>query len=139
MPPGLGLKIDKDDVGRMNFVRCLPNGCVAEVVIDDKLLDQMKNGQTMTFVIFQTPEEGIGVPLALAGFKEALRPIALSLVVEPHLAAATRSAISGRPGAWSDDRDRLSQTPARVSAALAAAASLCGAVRFAWTSSSPAR
>lgn len=72
IPSGLGLKIDQVDVGRAAFVRCLPNGCVAEVVMDDKLLDQMKNGKAATFIIFQTPEEGIGIPLALAGFKDAL-------------------------------------------------------------------
>ena len=37
LPSGLGLKIDKADIGRAGFVRCLPNGCVAEVVMDDKL------------------------------------------------------------------------------------------------------
>src|SRR6185503_7983370 len=30
LPSGLGLKIDNEDVGRAGFVRCLPNGCVAE-------------------------------------------------------------------------------------------------------------
>jgi invasion protein IalB len=70
LPSGLGLKIDDIDVGRAGFVRCLPTGCVAEVVMEDKLIDQMKNGQNATFIIFQTPEEGIGIPLALAGFKE---------------------------------------------------------------------
>jgi len=75
LPTGMGLHIDKDDMGRMNFVRCLPNGCVAEVFIDDKLLAKMESGQTMTFVIFQTPEEGIGVPAPLAGFKESFEAL----------------------------------------------------------------
>jgi invasion protein IalB len=75
IPSGLGLKIDQADVGRAGFVRCLPNGCVAEVVMEDKLIDQMKNGQSATFIIFQTPEEGIGIPLALAGFKEGLEQL----------------------------------------------------------------
>jgi invasion protein IalB len=70
LPSGLGLKIDDTDVGRAGFVRCLPDGCVAEVVMDEKLIDQMKTGQKATFIIFQTPEEGIGIPLAMAGFKE---------------------------------------------------------------------
>jgi invasion protein IalB len=70
LPSGLGLKIDNNDVGRAGFVRCLPNGCVAEVVMDDKLVDQMRNGQTSTFIIFQTPEEGIGFPMSLKGFGE---------------------------------------------------------------------
>ena len=70
LPSGLGLKIDNNDVGRAGFVRCLPNGCVAEVVMDDKLVEQLKTGKTATFVIHQTPDEGIGLPLALNGFKE---------------------------------------------------------------------
>jgi invasion protein IalB len=57
-------------VGRAGFVRCLPSGCVAEVVMDDKLVEQMSGGQSATFIIFNTPEEGIGIPLALAGFKD---------------------------------------------------------------------
>ena len=70
LPNGLGLKIDQTDVGRAGFVRCLPTGCVAEVIMEDKLIDQMKSGQTATFIIYQTPEEGIGIPLNLAGFKD---------------------------------------------------------------------
>ena len=68
LPAGLGLKIDNVDVGRAGFVRCLPRGCYAEVVMDDNLVKQMRTGQTATFFIFQTPEEGIGFPLSLKGF-----------------------------------------------------------------------
>jgi invasion protein IalB len=70
LPSGLGLKIDNTDVGRAGFVRCLPTGCVAEVVMDDKLIGELRNGHNATFIIFQTPEEGIGIPLALNGFGE---------------------------------------------------------------------
>jgi invasion protein IalB len=70
LPSGLGLKIDQVDVGRAGFVRCLPNGCVAEVVMDDNLIKQLRSGQTATFIIFQTPEEGIGFPMSLNGFGE---------------------------------------------------------------------
>jgi invasion protein IalB len=67
LPSGLGLKLDNQDVGRAGFVRCLPNGCVAEVVMDDKLLGQLRTAKTATFIIFETPEEGIGFPLSLNG------------------------------------------------------------------------
>jgi len=70
LPSGLGLKIDQADVGRAGFVRCLPNGCVAEVIMDEKLIGQLKGGQVATFIIFQTPEEGIGIPVSLAGFTQ---------------------------------------------------------------------
>jgi invasion protein IalB len=67
---GLGLKIDSGEIGHAPFARCLPNGCVAEVDMDDKLIEQLGAGQTATFVIFQTPEEGVGIPMPLSGFKE---------------------------------------------------------------------
>lgn len=70
LPSGLGLKLDNQDVGRAGFVRCLPNGCVAEVVMDDKLLGQLRSAKTATFIIFETPEEGIGFPLSLNGLGE---------------------------------------------------------------------
>lgn len=70
LPSGLGLKIDNEDVGRAGFVRCLPSGCIAEVVMDPTLVKQLRSGKTATFIIFQTPEEGIGFPMSLKGFGE---------------------------------------------------------------------
>ena len=68
LPSGLGLKIDQTDIGRAGFVRCLATGCVAEVVMEDNLIGQMKTGQAATFIVFQTPEEGVGIPVSLNGF-----------------------------------------------------------------------
>jgi invasion protein IalB len=70
LPSGLGLKVDNAELGRAGFVRCVPNGCVAEVVMDDNLLSKLKSGQSATFIIFQTPEEGIGFPISLKGLGE---------------------------------------------------------------------
>jgi invasion protein IalB len=70
LPSGLGLKIDTADIGRAGFVRCVPNGCVAEVIMDDALIDKLRIGKSATFIIFQTPEEGIGFPIGLKGFSE---------------------------------------------------------------------
>ncbi len=70
LPSGLGLKIDNAEVGRAGFVRCVPNGCVAEVIMDDTLIGKLRSGQTATYIIFQTPEEGIGFPMSLKGFGE---------------------------------------------------------------------
>ena len=71
LPAGLGLKVDDADIGRAGFVRCLTTGCVAEVVMEDGLVNQLKGGQTATFIVFQTPEEGIGIPVSLKGFGPA--------------------------------------------------------------------
>ena len=70
LPSGLGLKVDNAELGRAGFVRCVPNGCVAEVVMDDNLIGKLRTGQSATFIIFQTPEEGIGFPISLKGLGE---------------------------------------------------------------------
>ena len=79
LPSGLGLKIDNADIGRAGFVRCLPNGCVAEVVMDDDLIGKLRTGQSATFIIFQTPEEGIGFPISLEGLRRGLRQAAVEI------------------------------------------------------------
>ncbi|HEX9904205.1 MAG TPA: invasion associated locus B family protein [Propylenella sp.] len=70
LPRGLGLRIDDTDMGTTGFIRCLPNGCVSEVLMDDSLIEKLRSGAQAMFIIFQTPEEGIGVPISLAGFGE---------------------------------------------------------------------
>jgi invasion protein IalB len=72
LPPGLGLKIDNKDVGHAPFLRCHTFACYAQVVLEDPLVEQLKEGKTAIFIIFQTEEAGIGIPISLAGFKEAL-------------------------------------------------------------------
>jgi invasion protein IalB len=72
LPPGLGLKIDDKDVGHAPFVRCHSFACYAQVVVEDKLIEQLKAGKTAVFIIFQTEEAGIGIPISLAGFGQAL-------------------------------------------------------------------
>ncbi len=67
---GLGLKIDGQDIGNAPFVRCLNNGCFAEVVLEKELSAKLQSGKTATFIVFLTPEEGIGIPISLTGFKE---------------------------------------------------------------------
>ncbi len=43
----------------------------AEVEPRVTLLDTLRNGKSATFIVFQTPEEGIGIPVDLKGFGEA--------------------------------------------------------------------
>ncbi len=75
LPSGLGLRIDNEDFGHMTFVRCQSNGCVAEVFLDDKLLQRLESGKTATFILFETPEEGVGVPTPLDGFEESFEAL----------------------------------------------------------------
>ncbi|OJU03841.1 MAG: invasion-associated locus B family protein [Rhizobium sp. 63-7] len=68
LPNGLGLNIDGKDIGRAYFVRCFSDGCYAEVVLEEELLKTLRSGAQATFIVFQSPEEGIGIPVDLKGF-----------------------------------------------------------------------
>ena len=71
LPPGLGLKVDGKDLGNAPFLRCQTFACYAQVTVDEKLIKILRTGKTAIFVIFQTEEEGIGIPISLNGFAEA--------------------------------------------------------------------
>ena len=75
LPTGLGLKIDGQDVGNAPFLKCGKRGCVAEVVLQDEVIAKMKTGSIAMFIIFDTPEAGIGIPVSLQGFGDALANI----------------------------------------------------------------
>jgi invasion protein IalB len=75
LPKNLSMKIDDGQAKYALFIRCLPNGCVAEAEIDDKVLEELKKGKSVTFIIFQTPEEGVGFPIDLAGFREGFEKL----------------------------------------------------------------
>jgi len=71
LPTGLGLKIDNEDVGNAPFLKCGKRGCVAEVVLQNEVIGKLKKGENAMFIIFDTPEAGIGIPVSLQGFTDA--------------------------------------------------------------------
>jgi invasion protein IalB len=71
LPTGLGLKIDGQDVGNAPFLKCGRRGCVAEVELQKEVIGKLKQGETAMFIIFDTPEAGIGIPVSLEGFTDA--------------------------------------------------------------------
>jgi len=76
LPPGLGLKIDGADVGHAPFLRCHSFACYAQVVVQDDLIAKLGSGQNAIFIIFQTEEAGIGIPISLAGFADGVASLA---------------------------------------------------------------
>lgn len=74
LPAGLGLRIDGSDVGNVKFLKCWKFGCLAEVIdTDGALVSRFSSGQTASFIVFPTPDSGIGFPAPLAGFAEGLK------------------------------------------------------------------
>jgi invasion protein IalB len=75
LPNGLGLNVDGKDMGRAYFVRCFQDGCYAEVILEDTLINSLSSGTSATFIVFQTPEEGIGIPVDLKGFADGYKAL----------------------------------------------------------------
>lgn len=71
LPSGVGLLVDGEQVGRVPYTRCVPNRCVVELPLTPELLARLKSGNDAIFTVFQTPEEGIGIPISLNGFSAA--------------------------------------------------------------------
>lgn len=75
LPPGLGLQIDDAKVGHAPYVRCQPVGCVAQVTLGEELVEKFKAGQTAWFIVYQSKDAGIGIPVSLNGFPKALESL----------------------------------------------------------------
>jgi invasion protein IalB len=73
LPAGLGLRVDGTDIGNVKFLKCWKFGCLAEVIVDDALVSKFSSGQTASFIVFPTPDSGIGFPAPLAGFAEGMK------------------------------------------------------------------
>jgi invasion protein IalB len=68
---GVNLKIGQDDPLQFDFIRCVPQGCQAETMIDDKLLKQFESGKIGDVVIYESRSRGLRHLAPLDGFKEA--------------------------------------------------------------------
>jgi invasion protein IalB len=72
---GVSVKIDQTDIGKLPFFRCSPAGCITEAPLDEKLLDQLRNGKIATLVIYLEPTEGLRHQVRLEGLREALEKL----------------------------------------------------------------
>ena len=72
---GLGIPADVDTVplpGRLNFVRCTPQVCVARADLKDETLDKFKKGNESNFFLYEAPGVSIPMKFSLEGFSAAL-------------------------------------------------------------------
>ncbi len=71
LPNGLGLNVDGKDIGRAYFVRLLlPMAAMPRSCSRTSCSRPSAPAPAPTFIVFQTPEEGIGIPVDLKGFAE---------------------------------------------------------------------
>ena len=54
LPPGVSLRIDNTEAGRLSFLQCLPEWpASAQLAMDQSLIDKLKTGKTATLGIFR--------------------------------------------------------------------------------------
>ena len=75
LPNGLAMEIDGKAQGRIGFLRCLPNGCIAQAELTKALLKALKSGTTANFIIYEAPGRGLALSVSLKGFTAAYKAL----------------------------------------------------------------
>ncbi len=71
LPLGIALEIDGSPVGRVPFIRCLPQICTAFAETTAETLGKMRKGAKANFIIYEAPGVGLTLPISLQGFTAA--------------------------------------------------------------------
>jgi len=77
LPNGLAMEIDGKAQGRIGFLRCLPNGCIAQADLSKKVLKALRSGKAANFIIYEAPGRGLALGVSLKGFKAAYKALKL--------------------------------------------------------------
>ena len=72
LPPGVELRVDEGNTGRIPVDTCDPAGCRAGVELDAEFLASMKKGNELNVTFGGRNRQGITVPISLKGFTAAL-------------------------------------------------------------------
>jgi invasion protein IalB len=81
LPTGVALEIDGAAVGRVPFVRCLPQTrvspglCTATAEAQPATLEKMKAGNSASFIIYEAPGAAIKMPISLQGFTASFKAL----------------------------------------------------------------
>ncbi len=75
LPNGLAMEIDGKAQGRIGFLRCLPNGCIAQAELTKELLGALKSGTSANFIIYEAPGRGLALGVSLKGFTAAYKAL----------------------------------------------------------------
>jgi invasion protein IalB len=71
LPTGVALEVDGGAIGRIPFMRCLPQICVAFGEAGNQTLDKFRKGSAANFIIYEAPGIGMPVKFSLNGFAAA--------------------------------------------------------------------
>jgi len=75
LPTGVALEIDGGAVGRIPFMRCLPQICMAFGEAGTQTLDKFRKGTAANFIIYEAPGIGMPIKISLNGFADAFKAL----------------------------------------------------------------
>lgn len=75
LPPGLLIGVDDNEPRRFPFQLCSPNGCQAQIALDDTFLAELKAGVTAEAVFEDANGRKLAVEISLRGFTAALKEV----------------------------------------------------------------
>lgn len=67
LPPGVGLKVDDNEPIRLQYERCVPNGCIAGFPLNDTMINQFKRGLKAEIRVHDGTR-AVAMPISLKGF-----------------------------------------------------------------------
>lgn len=73
LPGLLSLSIDGQKIGETPFIRCWPNGCMSESILDPNLVNLLSKGNKAKFVIYPSPEEAVNLEFSLQGITAGMK------------------------------------------------------------------
>ncbi|MGI9481932.1 MAG: invasion associated locus B family protein [Hyphomicrobiales bacterium] len=75
LPLGIALEVDGAPVGRVPFIRCLPQACMALAEATPETLGKMRKGSVANFIIYEAPGVGVTLPISLEGFTKSIEAL----------------------------------------------------------------
>lgn len=75
LPPGLLIGVDANDPRRFPYQLCSPNGCRAQIALDEAFLNELKAGVKAEAVFEDANGRKLAVQISLRGFTAALDEI----------------------------------------------------------------
>lgn len=71
LPAGITMQIDEGELARIPFERCLPNGCGSLPLFTNEMINQLKAGGLVRFIMLYNPGEEEAAEISLIGFTAA--------------------------------------------------------------------
>lgn len=80
LPPGVGLQIDGEELGRVPVERCEPSGCRVEILLNEESLARFKGGNRAQILFQDSRRQQIKVSLSLIGFTKGVDEVIASAI-----------------------------------------------------------